>query len=181
MTLNKCLECRKQTKELDSVWDRIRLWFFNRFHKDIIDLSQDRYTQGFGDGYKNGVQMTKEREREYINALITENQMLRKEKSIDFTPLDINSVLHINKNVVYLGGKELTQSQKEQLHAEAGIFMQSSLWKVLQESLKEHAYQVMFEKSQTFDDMRTGKTMLYNLSIMRKMIDLLQNMKKPQT
>ncbi len=52
--MRKCLQCRKLSNELDSTWDRIRMWLFNRFHSDILDLSQDKYTQGFGDGYKTG-------------------------------------------------------------------------------------------------------------------------------
>ena len=52
--MRKCLNCRKKVDELDSVWDRVRGWFFNKFHEDIIDLSQDKYTQGYGDGYKAG-------------------------------------------------------------------------------------------------------------------------------
>src|SRR5689334_14838185 len=51
--MSKCNTCRK-AEVLDSRWDKIRLRFFHIFHKDIIDLSQDKYTQGFGDGYKVG-------------------------------------------------------------------------------------------------------------------------------
>ena len=50
----RCYTCRKQRDELDTIWDRIRGWFFNKFHEDIIDLSQAKYTQGYGDGYKAG-------------------------------------------------------------------------------------------------------------------------------
>lgn len=50
----KCIQCRKQPVQ-DSPWDRIRLFFFYRlFPSDISDLSQDKFTQGFGDGYSRG-------------------------------------------------------------------------------------------------------------------------------
>ncbi len=52
--MSKCNQCRKNNSELDSTWDRVRLFFFNFFHNDIIELSQDRFTQGFADGYKAG-------------------------------------------------------------------------------------------------------------------------------
>ena len=50
----RCYTCRKQRDELDTIWDRVRGWFFNKFHEDIIDLSLGKYTQGYGDGYKAG-------------------------------------------------------------------------------------------------------------------------------
>ena len=54
--MSKCSSCRKVEAELDTTWDRVRLWMFHFFHSDIIDLSQDRYTQGFADGYKVGME-----------------------------------------------------------------------------------------------------------------------------
>ena len=49
----KCETCRK-ADVYDSTWDKIRIFFFHFFHKDIIDLSQDNFTQGFADGYVAG-------------------------------------------------------------------------------------------------------------------------------
>jgi hypothetical protein len=48
-----CDECRK-AQVLDTKWDRIRLWFFRRFKRDIEDLRSQSYTQGIGQGYKLG-------------------------------------------------------------------------------------------------------------------------------
>lgn len=52
--MSKCYQCRKINKELDTKWDRIRMFLFNFFHQDISDLSQSKYIQGFGDGYSKG-------------------------------------------------------------------------------------------------------------------------------
>lgn len=54
--MGKCTQCRKNDA-LDTWWEKKRWWLFHRlFPKDIIDLSQDKFTQGFGDGYKTGYQ-----------------------------------------------------------------------------------------------------------------------------
>ena len=51
----KCSDCRKKDIELLTRRERFKNWAFNRlFTQDIIDLSQNKYTQGFGDGYKEG-------------------------------------------------------------------------------------------------------------------------------
>lgn len=52
--MSKCNVCRKNDA-LNTRWDRIRYrLFLFLFPKDIIDLSQDKFTQGFGDGYMMG-------------------------------------------------------------------------------------------------------------------------------
>lgn len=51
----KCSQCRRASDLLDTRWDKIRLWLFHHlFAADITDLSQDKFTQGFSDGYKAG-------------------------------------------------------------------------------------------------------------------------------
>lgn len=50
----RCRDCRKLSKELDTYWDRIRLWFFYRFKNDIFDLKNDGFTEGYGEGYLAG-------------------------------------------------------------------------------------------------------------------------------
>ncbi len=51
--MSKCSTCRK-ADALDTTWEKIRYWFFGFFHQDILDLSSQKYTQGFADGYKEG-------------------------------------------------------------------------------------------------------------------------------
>ena len=58
----KCRDCRKRSREMDTKWERLRNWMFNWFKDDIIDLTQDKYTQGFGDGYKVGFEQSREYE-----------------------------------------------------------------------------------------------------------------------
>ncbi len=57
----KCSQCRENDVELLTRWERFTNWLFYRlFPKDIADLSQDKYTQGFADGYVKGQIHTKE-------------------------------------------------------------------------------------------------------------------------
>jgi hypothetical protein len=52
--MSKCIDCRKN-EALDTRWERIRHWFFFKmFPRDIISFSQEKFTQGFADGYKTG-------------------------------------------------------------------------------------------------------------------------------
>ena len=58
----KCQSC-KDAEVLDTRWDKIRLWFFNRFKKDIEDLRMDYYTKGISQGYQNGFKQAVEYEK----------------------------------------------------------------------------------------------------------------------
>lgn len=66
----KCSICKKESKELQSTGDRIRLFFFHFFHEDIIDLSSDQFTKGFGEGYIAGyAKATEHRNTNQISVL----------------------------------------------------------------------------------------------------------------
>jgi len=63
----KCTNCRKKDIELLTRWERIKDYLFYRlFPKDIVDLSQNKYTQGFSDGYKTG----RESERAQVKDMV---------------------------------------------------------------------------------------------------------------
>lgn len=49
----KC-DCCRQAEVLDTWWDKIRLFFFKRFKRDLEDFRMDFYTQGISEGYKLG-------------------------------------------------------------------------------------------------------------------------------
>lgn len=180
--MRKCLTCRKATEELDSRWDRIRQWFFNRFHQDIVDLSQDKFTQGFGDGYKVGFKHAQETAQKTIEAI--REELLKKSNA--HTPLlqelDETLILTTGKNeagqtVLFLGGVEVPSNQAQQLKVEAAALTNLQLWKVFQETFKNTAYKTMFEKSKSFDDMKTGKGFLYALDLLNNIVKILQNFK----
>lgn len=59
----KCQTCRKSELELTTRWDRLKAWTLRKlFSVEAADLSQEKFTQGFGDGYKEGFDRAKELE-----------------------------------------------------------------------------------------------------------------------
>ncbi len=77
----KCQQCRDKDIELLTKWERFKNWlFYKLFPEDIADLSQNKYTQGFSDGWtagaKNREQVSPEtlerRAKEYTEALKNE-------------------------------------------------------------------------------------------------------------
>ncbi len=179
--MRKCLQCRKHTKELDSRWERIRGWFFNLFHEDILDLSQNKFVQGFGDGYKEGFARANELlekkmqfEREHSTPII-QKEKLEEIKAEDILTIQKTSGGKLDK--ILLGGVEIQPQFLKDLKHEAVLFKKTRLWNIFQETLKQQAYLSMFEKSQSFDDMKSGKAMLHIIQVQKNIIDILNDFK----
>lgn len=172
----KCVDCR--TKEaMFSKWEKIRSWF--AWHLFPIDLKDERtnvYAAGFGDGYKQGFARCKELESQtldYYKNLVIELQSVPS----SLPELDKRYILLLetknNKKVLTLGGEQIPENLLSELKEEAITFKKMKLHSLFQETLKGQAYGIMFEKSKDFDDMKTGKMMLYNLGVQENIIELL--------
>lgn len=76
---------------------------------------------------------------------------------------------------LYLGGKVASPREVEVLQKEVDFLERSQIWKLLTNSLIDQAHMTMFNNSQSFEDMRSGKMMLYNIGVQKA---ILQKIKK---
>lgn len=74
-----------------------------------------------------------------------------------------------------LDGKDINETELANFKQEVSFFRNSRLWNIFNESLKSQAREIMFTRSETFDDMKSGKMMLYNLSIMDNIMKLIES------
>lgn len=165
---NKCAQCRKNPIQ-DSRWDKVRLWFFHWFHADIIDLSQDKYTQGFGDGYKTGRdhQRDSQKQLDQVMNLAMDAQELRQMPPI----VDLEKVLTSNPSgQLFLNGVAIDKKKLEQLKGEVVMFSNSLLWDVVTNTLIHQAQKVMFNSSETLQDFMNGKTICYTIGVQQKIL-----------
>ena len=90
---------------------------------------------------------------------------------------DLNKIVTYNKDagIIFIGSRRLEPAEIVALKGEADFLLQSNLWSIIGETLKDIACKTMFEKSTTFDDMRSGKMMLYNLSIQNNILNIFKN------
>lgn len=71
----RCPDCRQKELVLTTRWERFRFWMFRTlFAEEYADLTQEKYTQGFGDGYKVGFQHCKERQNKRMSGSIASIQ-----------------------------------------------------------------------------------------------------------
>lgn len=78
-----------------------------------------------------------------------------------------------NRSYYLLNGEKIASGQLVKLRHDANIIKDTDLWKIFENTLRSHAHKMMFTKSQTFDDVLSGKLMLYNLDIQKKILDTL--------
>lgn len=174
----KCVTCRK-LEATDTVWERVRHWFFTFFHEDILDLSQEKYTMGYGDGYKQAFELIQMRDGKVVEELQKVEGLVSRAlrplmEPFKFEGVDKDKIVSVTiaggKPVLLLAGKPLTDLEKEQLTAEADYFTRSNLWRIMQETVKAEAVKTGIEKSKTWEETLSAKMMLHSLGLLDSII-----------
>lgn len=93
--------------------------------------------------------------------------------------IEAKDVFTLDKTRVHakLGGIELSRQEKINLQNEVKFFNESRLKNILMDTIYDMARKVMFERSETFDDMLQGKMMLYNISVQKNILQSIENMR----
>ncbi len=91
------------------------------------------------------------------------------------TVVDENMIMRVSQNGMVSIGKDTKKSVEPQmltmLKQEADFIERSYLWKILYETPKKLAEETIFVNSQSLDDLKKGKSMLYTLSTQKKILD----------
>lgn len=94
------------------------------------------------------------------------------------TGVDMSKVVTVNKfGFVFIGGIKAEDAQLKNLKAEAEALQQMDIWKILNETPKQLAQQTMFVSSETINDLKKGKSMLFVLSQQRNIVDTFLKIK----
>lgn len=90
--------------------------------------------------------------------------------------VDENKIITYDKtgHNVFIGGKLIDERRSLNLRSEAEFILQSDLGAILFETPRKIAEEVMFNKSQNFDDMRNGKSILYTVSLQNKILEIFK-------
>lgn len=102
-------------------------------------------------------------------------ELMEKRLNDMLSPVDLNNIVTLDKvhGIVYIGGIRADDLQLNNLKSEAEALTHFSLWKLIHETPKELASRAMFVDSESLDDMKKGKSILYTLSTQKKIIDTM--------
>ena len=181
----KCPDCKKLQD--DTRWEIIGKWIMKYIFPTIYeDIKNDFYTQGISQGYKLGWEQRDFRAKDDDNLRIDPLFKLRSGEEISkeeknfilkeyLGAIVLDDILTIdkNKNKVFLNGLEVADNHLGRLIEEARTLKTYNIWSIIQNTLADNARKKMFEKSTSFEDMFWGKTMLYNLDVIQKIVDQL--------
>lgn len=93
------------------------------------------------------------------------------------TLVDWTNVVRIDKakGILLIGDERADEARLNNLKSEAEIFSSSELWKLLQETPKQLAYDALFKVSESLDDLKKGKAMLYTLDSQQNIVNIFKN------
>ncbi len=80
-------------------------------------------------------------------------------------------------NKVYLNEKLIDEKLLDRLKADARMYHNTELWKLMTETLMQDAQIRMFNNATDFQDMMNGKMVLYTIDVQQKMIEKLRAIK----
>lgn len=91
--------------------------------------------------------------------------------------LDGNSLITFDKTkgLVFIGGERILPERLANLKAESEFVLKSELWKLMTETVRHMAYDMMFTKSTNFEDIRSGKMLLYHLDVQKKLMETFKS------
>lgn len=142
--------------------------------KETADKSEEIYRKAFDDTRKD-----LEETNEY-NTEQRAEELANKKLLAMLSIVDMNSIVTLDaKNgFLYIGGEKTDDAKLANLRSEAEFLMESDIWKLLQETPKELAHKALFITSESLDDLKKGKSMLYTLSAQQNIINILLSYKK---
>lgn len=160
--------------------DKIKKWIFDRdFVKAYLEVSynlfeENRKRQIYQDAFKHAREDLKETNIEDIDTKAKELSDKRLKEMLSL--VDYNYVVSIDKKhgFLYLGKEKADVITLNNLKAEAEFLSNSLIWKLLCETPKELAQESMFKSSESLDDLKKGKAMLYHLDSQNNIINTLK-------
>lgn len=92
-----------------------------------------------------------------------------------YNTVDAREVITVTKGgLVKLGGEQISDAELFELAREVKSFRRSRLWKILTETLKDHAHRTMFTNSKNWEDMLSGKMLLYGISVEENILETIK-------
>jgi len=100
-------------------------------------------------------------------------------KTDNLTPLltvEPNDIFTVTKEgVVYLGANPMAKEELKSLQEEIKFLEKTHIWGILTATVADEAKRIMFERSETFEDMRTGKAILRSISLFKRICAQLKS------
>ncbi len=79
------------------------------------------------------------------------------------------------KGILYLGTKPIAPEELKSLISEAKALEKMRIWSILNETIKQLAYEKGWKNSQTMEELNTAKTEFYILEVQESIIKVIKS------
>lgn len=91
----------------------------------------------------------------------------------------VDDVIRVNdRGVLTIGGEIVTENEIRQLIVEAKALEKFTLWRILNETIKQDALDIGWKNSTKMEDLNTCKTMYYALDLQSSIVKLILSREK---
>jgi len=179
----QCADCKRNDAVM-TLAERFRWWLFWHFGKEVKDLGDDKYTKGYGEGYRQGYAHAREvsaTQAQYACSLDALTRQLHNSLELK-TTVKVSDIIQASQDksgkiVVTLGGQPISDEQARELKGEAEWLLRSRIWSILTETLRSMAIDTSVKKSKDFTEVLEGKMMLHDIGLKESIVDVIKNLK----
>ena len=94
--------------------------------------------------------------------------------------IKVEDVVSFSREGIYLGAYKVGKEELHALKEEIKYFEKARIWEILTNTLAFKAIERIGEKSITFDDVWSGKMMLFNIELQKNILAVIKNYKTPE-
>lgn len=170
-----CRSCRKERNEPLSWTDRFKAWVLKHLSDEITDTKAESFTQGFSQGYEKGRADGIKRVEDNYHL---QRAMLERDSIPMECQVELRDVLDARKDTqsvwrLYIGGKEVADNELVELKSQATYFVNTRLWRIMQESVKQKAIEKAVLQSKNWEETLAGKMLLHDVGLRNAMMDAI--------
>lgn len=160
--------------------EKLRYFFFGKAIQKAIDKTEEATREATTFYYKhsNGYAEIVKKYKESAQFEIDSRAKLS-ELTYTTDPANIISIRGDQNGIpilITIGTEKMTKIEVKNLKEEIKFYKQTRLYKILQETLKSQAQDMMFKKSKSYDDMQGGKYMLLNLDVQDRIMQGIETL-----
>jgi hypothetical protein len=160
--------------------ERIRFFLYRFFREEISDTKNESFTKGFGEGYRNGCEQTREKlteTRQLLHEFDTLKDSISKGRNVP-TMYDPNEVLEFMPGQpIKMGGVPMDEQTLVDLKIEADRIVRSRLWGLMCTRQRNLAVKQAVNRSQNWEQVLAGKAALDIIEQMESMLKVLSEAK----
>lgn len=90
----------------------------------------------------------------------------------------INDIASESKGILKLGGQAITEAEIRSLVSEVKAIESTRMWHILNETIKQKAFERGWLKSTTMEELNTAKTMFSTLELQSSLLKLIKKQEK---